>query len=195
MPTYRTIPDDELTVGNALKQTTMQSLKDNIDALFQGDDTSPPILMAALVRETPTAGNHCILSIAEVYTGDDDTFIQFKVRVTGTYRMRLELRFGDVPNQDSADGVIESNAVSINVNRTNSGGVTDLLFNLSKTTDTDGGHQEAYAETTSDQSLNAGDTVTLVLDSSGNFPLGSVNLCVAIDDSKAITGAAVYALM
>lgn len=195
MPTYRTIPDDEFTVGNALKQTTMQSLKDNIDAVFQGDDTSPPIQMAALIRETPTAGNFCILSIAEVYTGDDDTFIQFKVRATGTYRMRLELRFGDVPNEDSGDGVIESNAVTIGVHRTNTSGVSDLLFSLSKTTDTDGGHQEAYADTTSDESLNAGDTVTLVLDSSGNFPLGSVNLCVAIADSKAITGAAVYALM
>ena len=193
MPTYRAIPDSEIAVDSALTQTTMQALKDNIEAVFEGDDTSPPIQMAAITRTTPTEGNNIILQLSELIGADDTSFLGFKVRLGGTYRITVESRLGDTPVQSDADR-LGGNTLDITVQKINSGG-TSTLFTHSDSVFTGGGHGSTVAVTTSDQTLAADDHVNLALDSGGDFPMGEVILTVSIDDDSAFWGAEVYGVL
>ena len=122
MTTYRDIPDTEIAVNSALTQTTMQSLKDNIDTVFQGGDLAPQILPAALARATgsgTSAANNIIMQLFEVFTVDNASLLGFKVRVAGTYRVNLEVRLADSP-ASSESGALQQNEVVAKIQKNGS---------------------------------------------------------------------------
>ena len=110
MPTYRNITDNEVAVGLPVTQQLIQTMRDNIEAIFQGDATAPEVQWQALSRSgTPAAGNALILQITTELNADDTSVFGFGVRKTGTYRVRFEQRVADTPDTDSDDGVLQTN--------------------------------------------------------------------------------------
>jgi len=194
MPTYREILDSEVAVGSVIDQATMQTLKDNTEAIFQGDETAPPIQMAALQRGTPTAGFRLILQVTEVYTVDNASLLGFKVRLAGEYRIRIRSRMGDATVQ-SEDGAMATNNLTATVQKTTTGGTTSTLFSHASNLNTETGNANIIRESEHDITLAVGDHVNINCDSSGAQPAGTITLEVGVDDIDAIWGAAVYAVM
>jgi len=198
MPTYREILNSEVAVGSVIDQATMQTLKDNTEAVFQGDVTAPPIQMAALHRATPTSGNNLILQVSEVYTVDNTSLLGFKVRLAGTYRIRIRSRMGDTTGQSSEDGAMMTNNLTCTVKKTTAGGSTTTLFTHTSNLATHTGNQDSIRESDNDVTLAVGDHVNLdcnTANGANDFPNGTITLEVAVDDHDAMWGAAVYAVM
>lgn len=196
MPTYRNITDNEVAVGLPVTQQLIQTMRDNIEAIFQGDATAPEVQWQALSRSgTPAAGNALILQITTELNADDTSVFGFGVRKTGTYRVRFEQRVADTPDTDSDDGVLQTNTFVSQLKKTSSGTTSDIGSSL--TTAVDGDNDEgsnSFGEKTQDVPLTAGDIVFLDVDQSGEEG-GSITLSVAVNDASAMWGVDVYGMI
>ena len=193
MTTYRDIPDSEIAVNSALSQTTMQSLKDNIDTVFEGGELAPQILPAALARATgsgTSSANNIVLQLTDVFSTDDSTFMGFKVRVAGNYRVTLEVRLADSPRQ-SSDGALEDNAVAATIQKN---GVNQHTLNHA--IDVDNANNNTFSEITNDMSLAVNDHINIVVDVTSNHgDGGNLTLTVCVDDDDAMYGVNVYGVL
>ena len=192
MTTYRSIPDAEITVGSPVQNTTMQSLKDNVDAVFEGDDTSPPIQMAAITRTTPTAGDNIILELHENIGGDDTSILGFGVRTDGIYRIKIETKLAEHA-VDSNSNTISSNHMSLTIEKIAISGIKSTLFTHTDGTSSPSG--PVVHTTVSDEDLDAGEKVNIIADMTGVYPLGNIIMTVSVDDSDAMWGAEVYGIL
>ncbi len=193
MTTYRDILDSEIAVGSGLTQTTMQSLKDNIDTVFQGGDLAPQILPAALARATgsgTSAANNIIMQLFEVFTVDNASLLGFKVRVAGTYRVNLEVRLADSPAQ-SASGALQQNEVVAKIQKNGSDEHT-----LSRSVDTTNANNDTFTEITHDMTLAVDDHINIHVDvTSARGDGGNMILTVCVDDHDAMYGVNVYGVL
>lgn len=197
MSSFRDIPDSELAVGQGVSQTLMQSLKDNTDAVFRGGDLALQIKPAALERATGSGGSSAttkILELSDVFTNDDSTHMGFKVRTAGTYRVHLEIRLADSPDQ-SGDGDLIPNTVvaTIQKNGVNQHQLTHVLDHQNSTSNN-------HAETTHDlSSLSVGDHINIVIDVDGitttSSDGGNITMSVMVDDVDAMWGVNVYGVL
>ena len=197
MSTFRQIEDSEIAVGSVLDQSLMQSLRDNQEAIFKGDESAPQISPTALGTKhvgKPDAGNNIIMQLTYVHGGEDGHVLGFGVRTAGDYRIRVESRLGDRANTDSDDGALSSNTLTVKTQKVSGGVTSDLdTFTHDVETDNDEGSNH-YTEMTDDRTLAAGDVVKLHITTGGSFPSGSITMAVAIDDQYAVYGADVYGI-
>lgn len=86
MTTYRSINDTEVAVDAPLTQQLMQSLRDNILAIQEGDSTAPKIAYEAIGYIAPASGNYLQNQVIRHNYDDDDFDIEFQANVAGTYK-------------------------------------------------------------------------------------------------------------
>ena len=185
MTTYRNINDTEVAVDAPLTQQLMQSLKDNVLAIQEGDSTAvtagKTIALAALASfaATPAAGDNVIAMSSGHSTDGVDITSGFKIRVAGTYRLRL---VGDhrglLGSSNSATYKIEKS--------TNSGGAYSDLQTTTKTSD------ESFT-LTDDEACNAGDFIRFSIPSNTNSE-ASFFATISVSDDNAIYGVQVIPL-
>jgi len=95
MTTYRTIGDTEVAVDAPLTQQLVQSLRDNISAIAEGDATSSGVRIALAALQshetTPAAGDYVIGEASGGIYGlwRGALNLDFIIRVAGTYRLKL----------------------------------------------------------------------------------------------------------
>ena len=94
MTTYRAISDTEVAVDAPITQQLMQALKDNLNAIREGDSSAPRL--SYLVHPNPVAGNMRIYGgtgtngIAEISGVTSDAYGPTHTMLrTGTFRFRV----------------------------------------------------------------------------------------------------------
>ena len=167
MATFKTIADTDLASGAAISQSTMQALKDNITACFEGDVSSPQLLPSALGSATSDIGeeNHfCVASITGHAVAGNDHLLQIDIRKTGSYILHYVARINEINPNESGDGNVFNTSYTYKLQKASSGSssfsdIADTTKTLSTT------NQDAGVETNTHMdkeiSLTAGDQIRL----------------------------------
>ncbi len=200
MSTYREIPDAEIAVGQPIDQALIQTLKENIDAQFDGEVTSPQISPLALARSAPVAGGRMIYQLTRLHESDNTTLMRIFFRVAGTYRVRLESHNLDSFSSDSEDGAALTN---------DAGRSNDYSGRLDKIAASDGSStrigtltnnvspgnsnsSNTHAELDVDHTFAVGDELQVDIDVGGAAPVGHTTIKIATGDYDGLFGVNVY---
>jgi len=182
MTTYRAIGDTEVAVDAPLTQQLVQSLRDNISAIAEGDATSSGVRIALAALQshetTPAAGDYVIgeASAGEMAGINNpveayDINVDFIIRVAGTYRLKLHY-------------IVDRSATSyFKIQKsTNNGSSYSTLQNATVTSDSKGILSD-------DEACGAGDRIRFLVDhnhASNSDSLMRAYICV--NDANSIYG-------
>lgn len=180
MTTYRNINDTEVAVDAPLTQQLMQSLKDNVLAIQEGDSTASSVrINPKALTKTIAVGDFTILRIGgrqNTSTTTTHRTIKFKFRIGGSVRIRARFYYFDEGINDTASWNVVKTASS-----------DSSTSNLISGTDTSGDEGYDYNTTAT---FAADDSIHISIETQSTAAV-QFHLTVGCDD-KDILGQTVF---
>ncbi len=196
MSTFKSISDTNVASGAAISQSTMQALKDNISATFEGNLTAPQIKPQAFDTHQsdgqPDANdaeaNYIIASVTG-HTNTTKNVCRIDIRSTGNYLLCYDARLGESTFTGSSSGNLTEARAEFVLTKASSGSEsysdisgTSGAIDLDTLGDDDGRAPSLHI--VKDINLTAGDKIKLSVTEQTTPIECSVTFYVAVKDKR-----------